>query len=86
MKHRFGLHCFAQNTARGVYRWFLFSFLAFILAANVLVLQPNQDAWPDWQALSSLAIQYFLPDSLRLSLIRQLHHIHQTAYSLGFSL
>lgn len=86
IKHRFGLHCFAQKTILGVYRWFLFSFLAFILAAQVLVLQSNLDSWPDWQALSSLAILYFLPDFLRLSLLIQLDHIHQTAYSLGFSL
>ena len=86
IKHRFGLHCFAQSTLIGVYRWFLFSFLAFILAAHVLVLQPTNYSWPDWQALSSLAMQYFLPDFLKLSLLGQLHHIHQTVYSLGFSL
>jgi len=86
IKHRFGLHCFAQTTARGVYRWFLFSFLAFILAAQVLILQTHHDSWPDWQALSSLAIQYFLPDFLLLSLLIDLDYIHQSAYSLGFSL
>jgi len=41
IKHRFGIHSFAQNTIRGVYRWFLFSFLAFILAAQVLIAQHN---------------------------------------------
>lgn len=85
MKHRFGLHCFGQSTLIGVYRWFLFSFLAFILAAQVYVSKDNSDSWPDWQELSSLAIQLFLPNFLLTYLFNQLEHLRQIAYSFGLS-
>ena len=85
MKHRFGLHCFGQSTRIGVYRWFLFSFLAFILAAQLHASQTNLDSWPDWQQLSSLAIKLFLPDFLLLYLFTQLDELDSIAHSFGFS-
>lgn len=85
MKHRFGLHCFGQSTLIGVYRWFLFSFLAFILAAQIHVAQNDHESWPDWQRLSSLAIKLFLPDFLLTYLFTQLDHLNNIAYSFGLS-
>ncbi|WP_197673258.1 transposase [Leptolyngbya sp. O-77] len=31
IKHRFGLHRFAQQTLKGVYRWLMLCFLSFVL-------------------------------------------------------
>ena len=86
MKHRFGLHCFGQATLIGVYRWFLFSFLAFILAAQLHSSKNDNTGWPDWKALSASAIKLFLPNFLLTYLFTKLDQLDHLAYSFGFSL
>jgi IS4 transposase len=47
-KHRFGLHRFGQQALLGMYRWFVLSLVAFILAhwGN---LSMDTQTLPDWQ-------------------------------------
>lgn len=87
MKHRFGLHCFGQATRLGVYRWFLFCFLAFILAYqahNSQQLQHHDTL--DWQAAAHLAIQLFLPQFMTYYFFNQLDNLIPIAANLGYTL
>jgi len=64
IKHRFGWHCFGQSTKLGVYRWLIFSFLAYLLAHWI-------DQWSsppvlDWKATSDLTLSVLFPSVLWL--------------------
>jgi hypothetical protein len=85
IKYRFGLIDFAQATRLGVYRWFLFSLLAFTLAyqAHLHDHDAAQQAWPDWQQAKSLALQLFLSTFFVLYALCLTYRLAADARSLG---
>lgn len=83
IKHRFGLHCFGQCTRLGVYRWFLFSLLAYTLAYQAH-LDQQADEQPDWQAASQQALRLFLPEHLVTLALGQVERLSSLGRSLGF--
>lgn len=83
IKHRFGLHCFGQCTRLGVYRWFLFSLLAYTLAYQAH-LDDQKDEQPDWQAASQQALRSFLPEHLMMWALVQVEKLAALGQSLGF--
>ncbi len=82
IKHRFGLHCFGQCTRLGVYRWFLFSLLAYSLAYQAHL--EHQQEQPDWQAASGQALHLFLPEYLMIWTLSQVEKLSSLGRSLGF--
>jgi hypothetical protein len=83
IKHRFGLHCFGQCTRLGVYRWFMFSLLAYSLAYQAH-LDSHGDEQPDWQAASQQALRSFLPEYLMMWALVQVEKLAALGQSLGF--
>jgi hypothetical protein len=83
IKHRFGLHCFGQCTRLGVYRWFLFSLLAYSLAHQAH-LNLQGDEQPDWQAAAQQALRLFLPQYLMILALAQVEKLSSLGRSLGF--
>jgi hypothetical protein len=83
IKHRFGLHCFGQCTRLGVYRWFLFSLLAYSLAHQAH-LDLQGDEQPDWQAAAQQALRLFLPQYLIILALSQVEKLSSLGRSLGF--
>jgi hypothetical protein len=83
IKHRFGLHCFGQCTRLGVYRWFLFSLLAYTLAYQAH-LDDQKDEQPDWQAASQQALHSFLPEQLMTWALIHVEKLAAIGQSLGF--
>lgn len=86
IKHRFGLHCFGQASRLALYRWFLFCILAYTLAYQAHLQNNPDQPWPDWQQVSALAIELFLPAFLALWLLAQLDSLNSSASRLGWSL
>jgi hypothetical protein len=85
IKYRFGLKDFAQATRLAVYRWFLFALLAFTLAYQAHLHQPNasQKAWPDWQQAKNLALQFFLSQFFILYTLCLTFYLQDNAKRLG---
>lgn len=83
IKHRFGLHCFGQCTRLGVYRWFMFSLLAYTLAYQAH-LDAQGDELPDWQTASQQALRLFLPDYLMTLVLHQVEKLATLGRSFGF--
>jgi len=83
-KHQFGLHCFGQGTKLGVYRWLIFSLIAYLLAHWV-----DLWAWPpvlDWKATARLTLQKLCPDVLWSQTIRQVRRNADIAAHFGFEI
>ncbi|MEM9484687.1 MAG: transposase [Cyanobacteria bacterium P01_F01_bin.116] len=83
-KHQFGLHCFGQGTKIGVYRWFILSLIAYLLAHWV-----DLWAWPyrlDWKATASLALEKLLPFVLWAKLLNQIKRNADIATHFGFEI
>lgn len=81
-KHQFGLHCFGQGTKRGVYRWLILSFIAYLLAHWI-----DLWAWPpvlDWKATARLTLEKLLPSVSWQQMLRQIKHNEDIATHLGF--
>jgi hypothetical protein len=61
IKHRFGLHCFAQQTLKGVYRWLILCFISFVLVHWVHRSTHGAGA-PDWQGAATTALHSLFPE------------------------
>lgn len=83
IKHRFGLHCFAQASRLGVYRWFLFCWLAYVLAYRAH-WQDHREQTPDWAQASARALHLFLATFLLVRALRQLEMLADLGRSCGF--
>jgi hypothetical protein len=81
-KHRFGLHRFGQGTLLGVYRWLILSMVAYLLA-HWAHLWSGGGAFPDWGAVSHLALHTLLPQLVMLLLLLQLKPLHSLAAQQG---
>ena len=83
-KHQFGLHCFGQGTTIGVYRWFVLSLIAYLLAHWV-----DLWAWPpglNWKDTSRLTLEKLLPSVLWTQLLRQIRLNADIAAQHGFEI
>jgi hypothetical protein len=83
-KHQFGLHCFAQSTKLGVYRWFVLSLIAYLLAHWI-------DQWSlppmlDWKATCRLALKTLLPSLVWLQFLKQIQIHADIAVQHGFEI
>lgn len=83
-KHRFGLHRFGQSTKLGVYRWVIFSFIAYLLAHWI-------DQWSlppilDWKAASDLALEVLFPSIVWFQVLRFCRIHAEIAAQYGFEI
>ncbi len=70
-KPRFGWHRFGQGTFLGVYRWLILSMVAYLLA-HWAHMWSGGGAFPDWGAVTHLALHTLLPQLVVLLLLLQL--------------
>lgn len=83
-KHQFGLHCFAQSTKLGVYRWLILSLIAYLLAQWV-------DQWSlppvlEWKTASRLALETLLPLIVWFQFLKQIRMSADIAAQYGFDI
>jgi Transposase DDE domain len=84
IKHRFGLHRFGQSTCRGVYRWLILAFIAYLLAHWM-----DQWSWPphlDWKQASDLALSTLFPSVVWFQLLRLIEQRSDIAAQFGFEI
>lgn len=84
-KHRFGLHCFGQQTLLGVYRWLVLSLIAYLLA-HWIHLAAGGGSWPDWNEVAQLAIEVLLPQVVLLPLLDEIERLRFLAWGQGFDI
>ena len=81
-KHRFGLHCFGQQTLLGVYRWLVLSFIAFVLAHWGYLLCHNSETL-DWSIAAQSALELFFPALVAFLLLQQLERLRPLLLAQG---
>jgi hypothetical protein len=84
VKHRFGFHRFGQSTRLGVYRWLVFSLIAYLLAHWL-------DRWSlspilDWKKAAQLALKLLLPTVLWKQLLVLIRTQADIAALYGFEI
>jgi len=86
-KHRFGLHRFGQGTLLGVYRWFILSFISYILAhwAYLSTAGVSNDL-PDWGEAAEIAFQTIFPHLVVLLLLQHIERLRNLALSQGINI
>jgi hypothetical protein len=86
-KHRFGLHCFAQKTLLGVYRWLVLCMISFVLAHWSLLSQTQgKSSLPDWGKAASLALNNLCPAVKILQVLKTVQSSQTLFASFGFEL
>ncbi|TWH62656.1 transposase [Dulcicalothrix desertica] len=84
-KHRFGLHRFGQGTLKGVYRWLILSFTAYLIAhwTHLLTQSPGI---PDWGKAAQNARESFFPQIVVSLLLLHIQRFIHLARSYGFDI
>ena len=84
-KHRFGLHRFGQGTLLGMYRFFILSLTAYLIAhwTYLLTQFPNL---PDWGEAAQTALESFLPQIVVSLLLLHIERLIPVARSCGFNI
>jgi hypothetical protein len=85
VKHRFGLHCFGQQTLLGVYRWLVLSLISFLLA-HWMHGSTGASAPPDWGEAAALALATLFPAVLVTQVLLDLERRRPLLHALGFDL
>lgn len=83
-KHRFGLHCFGQQTLKGMYRWLILSLVAYLLAHWAYLSSESATALIDWAKAAELAMQQLLPQLSVLLLLLDVARLQPLLQSQGF--
>jgi Transposase DDE domain len=85
-KHRFGLHCFAQQTQLGMYRWLILSLVAYLLAHWAYLSTESSTALIDWAKAAETALHLLLPQLASLLLLLEVSRLHALLRSQGFDI
>lgn len=84
-KHRFGLHRFGQGTLLGMYRWFILSLTAFLIA-HWTFLFTLHDPIPDWGEAAQTALESLFPQIAVSLILLDIQRLAPLARSLGFDI
>jgi Transposase DDE domain len=84
IKHRFGWHCFGQQTKIGVYRWLVLALIAYLLAYWTYKSRALERL--DWRAVCLLARQLLFPSFLWTKFCASLQEHADLARKLGFEI
>jgi hypothetical protein len=84
-KHRFGLHRFGQGTLLGMYRWFILSFTAFLIA-HWTFLFTLHDPIPDWGEAAQKALESLFPQIVVSLILLDIQRLAPLARSCGFDI
>jgi len=84
-KHRFGLHRFGQGTLLGIYRWFILSFTAYLLA-HWTYLATQHSLLPDWGEAAQTALESIFPQLVVSLLLLDIKRLIPLARSCGFDI
>jgi hypothetical protein len=84
-KHRFGLHRFGQGTLLGVYRWFVLSLIAYILAHWAYLSIATTDL-PNWGIAAHIAFQTIFPQLLLCCFLLDIERMRPIALSHGIDI
>lgn len=84
-KHRFGLHRFGQATLLGMYRWFILSLIAYLIA-HWTYLSTQLPDLPDWGEAAKTALECFFPQILVSLFLLELERLITLLRSYGFDI
>ncbi|WP_084782520.1 transposase [Leptolyngbya sp. O-77] len=84
IKHRFGLHRFAQQTLKGVYRWLMLCFLSFVLV-HWVHRATHAKATPDWKVAATAALDALFPEVAACLALLQVERARSLLDSLGIA-
>ena len=84
-KHRFGLHRFGQGTLLGMYRWFILSLIAYLIA-HWTYLSTQLPDLPDWGEAAKTALECFFPQILVSLFLLELERLMTLLRSYGFDI
>ena len=85
-KHRFGLHCFGQQTLTGMYRWLILSLTAYLLAHWAYLSTESSAALLDWAKAAEVALHQLLPQLATLLLLLEVSRLQPLLRSQGFDI
>lgn len=83
--HRFGLHRFGQGTLLGMYRWFILSLIAYLIA-HWTYLSTQLPDLPDWGEAAKTALECFFPQILVSLFLLELERLMTLLRSYGFDI
>jgi len=83
-KHRFGLHRFGQGTLLGIYRWFILSFTAYLMA-HWTYLATQHSLLPDWGKAAQTALESIFPQIVVSLLLLDIKRLIPLARSCGLT-
>ncbi len=84
-KHRFGLHRFGQQSLQGVYRWFILSWICFVLA-HWVYLSTGSCQLPDWGAAATATLEILLPQVVISNLLIDVERRRPLLQAIGLDL
>jgi hypothetical protein len=84
IKHRFGWHCFGQQTKIGVYRWLVLALIAYLLA--YWTYRSSSLEQLDWRAVCLLALQLLFSSFLWTKFCVALPKYTDLARTLGWQI
>lgn len=84
-KHRFGLDCFGQGTKLGIYRRFVLSLVAYLLAHWAYLSTASTDL-PDWGQAARLALEALLPQLVLFLLLLEIQRLQPLAQTHGLDI
>jgi hypothetical protein len=84
IKHRFGWHCFGQQTKIGVYRWLVLALIAYLLAYWAYKCSALERL--DWRAVCLLALELLFSSFLWTKFSASLQEHADLARKLGFEI
>ena len=86
-KHRFGLHRFGQGTLLGMYRWFVLSFISYVLAHwAYLSTAIASDELLDWGEAAEIALHTIFPHLAVLFLLQHIERLRELTFSQGINI
>lgn len=84
LKHRFGWTCFGQGTQLGMYRWWFFSLLSFVVAHWQFLCSGETKL--DWQKAAQQAREKLFPHEVFDCFLNDVEHIRPLAARLGIEI
>ncbi|MGJ3246741.1 MAG: hypothetical protein ACFE0I_11765 [Elainellaceae cyanobacterium] len=81
LKHQFGWDAFGQGTRLGMYRWWLFAVLSYLLTHDQFLA--SEQTTLDWQHAAHQARQRLFPQEVLSCCLQQLHDIQPVLAELG---
>ena len=84
LKHRFGWDCFGQGTQLGMYRWWILTFISFLLV-HWQFLESGQPTL-DWQEAAQQAREQLFPQEVIACFVGEMERVRPLLTELGYEI